>query len=490
MTTKPVRSIAVVAAILASAATAATAATAVPGLAPAAAHPGQAGPGLMRVIEQTSFVAPGGTFVLQAQVSSAPPDAQLRVEVHDRVTTRSGFVRSLDGEGLRRRLLRVGPQPLPSFSPTGDSTIRLSLPLGNGPGQVPATAEGVYPVMVDLLDGGTQLSRLMTHLVLLPGPTDEEFSSLAVAVTLPIGGAPSVGVDGSVEISSNTRNRIVAATQPLLTHADVPVTLVPTPETVEGLAASNDTVLAGLGQAAADRQVLSGPYVRLDLAAWLEEDLGGELDDQFARGANALSERLTRPDGRTWVADPGINSATVAWLRARGVDQVVVPEQNLTPLDDTDFPTTLTRPFAIEGAAGIRAVMADQGLAAHVDASGDPLLDAHRLLADLAVLYFDRPPLRRAAVVAIPDDWRPSAPFLDTLLGGLDSAPILSPVTLDELFEETPAAGEGGLDSDDEVLVRTLVPVEVSGLDSFADDLTAARADLAAYRAAVGPASP
>ena len=67
------------------------------------------GAGLLRLVDQTTVVAPGGEFVVRLQVSGAPVSARLAVTVHDAVTTRSGFARSIEGEGLRRRLRTIGP---------------------------------------------------------------------------------------------------------------------------------------------------------------------------------------------------------------------------------------------------------------------------------------------------------------------------------------------------------------------------------------------
>jgi len=88
------------------------------------------------------------------------------------------------------------------------------------------------------------------------------------------------------------------------------------------------------------------------------------------------------------------------------------------------------------------------------------VLAAHRLLADLAVLFFDLPGSARGVVVRPPDGWQPNEAFLDVVLGGLGSASILRPVTLDRFFDEV-----APLTSDDTTVVRSVrADVAVPGL--------------------------
>ena len=221
--------------------------------------------------------------------------------------------------------------------------VTIRLPLGTAANQVRAASGGAYPVVIELFDGdGGSLSRLITHLVRLPEATDEPNPPLLVALVAPSGGEPSRQPDDSVVVSSGIREGSVALASALLERPDVPLTLVPTPETVDGLAASPDpgdrSILASLEQAASGRQVLAAPYVRLDLPAWVDAGLDAELEAQFDRGASTVAELLARPDGRTWLASSGIDPPSASFLRRRGVDQLVVPEIALAPLDEDDFP--------------------------------------------------------------------------------------------------------------------------------------------------------
>src|SRR5205085_1884093 len=78
---------------------------------------------------------------------------------------------------------------------------------------------------------------------------------------------------------------------------------------------------------------------------------------------------------------------------------VALPEASLTPLQAR---LTLARPYLLDAHQGRRqqAVSIDPGLAAHFRNDGNQVLEAHRFLAVIAVLYLDRPGGLRRGVVA------------------------------------------------------------------------------------------
>src|SRR5207253_1934538 len=100
-----------------------------------------------------------------------------------------------------------------------------------------------------------------THLVYLPA--EHTGSKLGVSIVLPVHEAPALLPDG-------TRTRPDDAELSGLSLAidsarALPVSFVPTPETVTALVASNDpragTVLKSLREAGATQSLISGPYV-------------------------------------------------------------------------------------------------------------------------------------------------------------------------------------------------------------------------------------
>ena len=96
----------------------------------------------------------------------------------------------------------------------------------------------------------------------------------------------------------------------------------------------------------------------------------------------------------------------LTWLSEVGVDQLVVPEDQLGPLSGQAAQVTFTQRFEVLNSDGraMRAVTTDAALADRLTATEDPVLNAHLVLADLAVLYFDRPNVARGAVLAVPPE--------------------------------------------------------------------------------------
>ena len=118
---------------------------------------------------------------------------------------------------------------------------------------------------------------------------------------------------------------------------DVPVVLDPTPETLDALTASDTgrEALSSLRNSVGDRQLLAGPYVPVDMPALLGAQLGDEAGAQLTAGSDVVAQRLLaagqRPDPRTWVVRDPVDQESLADLRGRGFDRVVLPAANLSP---------------------------------------------------------------------------------------------------------------------------------------------------------------
>jgi hypothetical protein len=456
------------------------------------------------LVRQTPWVPPGGTFALRVRVDDAPDDAELRVALHDRVRTRSAFARSLEGTGLRARLTGSEAVPLEQIDVGDDGAREVRLATGTITGEQPivtlgADAEGVYPVVVDLLDGdGELLDRLVTHLIRLPDPDPDEHP-LGAVVVLPLHAPPSHTAPSEIDVAALAPLDITV--DALVAHPGVPLTLVPTPEALAAAVDADPAAAARLAEAVNGREVLAAPWIRLDPVAWDAGGLDAELADQHEAGSSALTTVLgAAPDERVAVVGPGSGVDGVAAAVASGARTVVVPADDLEPLDGDVFPVTLTRPFLVPTEAGdepgtVTAVVADAALANHPGATDDPVLDAHRLLADLAVLALDAPVSPRVAVAVLDDDTAADPAFLEALLTALaqppraGAAPLVRATTVTDAIDEVePAGAEGGADAEDR-LVRSFAEDlgEPVGVTALRDDLRTAAADVASYRSVFGP---
>lgn len=457
----------------------------------AAASPAHAGSlPQLRLIRQSAFVSPDGELDLTVRADGdIPADAEVAVTVYQRLRSRSLFNASLAGEP--GSTLSTSSTPIADIPRDANADLQLAVPISEQRvnGRLRLRTEGVYPVRIELRDSdGDPLDGFTTHLI-RTFPT-RDAPPLAVAVILPLDARPGLAPDGSTTLSTAARSRLQTLIAALDRHRSVALTVVPRPETIAALGDTNKpddlrlrTTLSG---ALAGRQLVAPPFVAVDAAAMIDGGLPSELTSQVRAGADVLAAALdpARPDSRTWIADGPLTPTALDGLHALGVDQFVLDERALTPLD---LSVTLTRPTEVSGAVttypSLGAV--DPGLQAHFSDTSDPVLGANHLLADLAQLFFDSPGLIRGVVVRPPDGWSPSGPFLDALLDGLVGNPTITPVTVDDYFRNVPrAAAAGGGE-----LVRSLVPSRPASLGDYPRNLYLTQLRLAGYASMVDSGS-
>ncbi|HEV3227087.1 MAG TPA: hypothetical protein VGZ52_09635, partial [Acidimicrobiales bacterium] len=353
---------------------------------------------ILQLVSQSSVVEPDSDLTLRLHVTGAPAGARIHVEVHSRVPTRSDFKAALAGRVTRAR---VGPAIEVPATPDASGIVVATVPTRDPQSLLPPDAdhvrigEGVYPVTVDLLSSSGTLDSLVTFLIRLP--VSRQFGPLGVAIVLPEGGTPALQPDGSSTLDSSVAQSVLGHASVLQAHSGIPLTVVPTGETVDALAKSSADELH---KAVAGRQLPVAPYVRLRPSEWLSAGLGTELDREFDQGTATVRDTLGPPDPSTYIADDRLTDDAARALVQRGVHSLIVPEDGVSKVDERLFNRTLTQPFDLNGVSGLRVAAADAALSAHAGETGDPVLDANHLLADLAVLYFDDPPDKRAAVVA------------------------------------------------------------------------------------------
>jgi Family of unknown function (DUF6049) len=415
--------------------------------------------GTLRMASQTSWVGLGQELDIRVNITTSAPatDVELAVSVYRQVGSRSEFLNTLK-DRLRGSPLTSTATPLSELEtdPAGAYLIRLPVQDPAQPidrNRIRLRDEGVYPVRVELREtaGGRSIDRFVSHLVYGAPPKDDGVP-LGFAWVLPISAPPSVRPDGTSPVADASSNRLAAMAQALEAHPDVPLTVLPTAETIEALNTSNREVdrstVQQLSRALANRQVVGGTYVPVQPGAFETGAGQTEFAAQLDRAGDTLARLLSvRPDPRTWVSDERLNVAALDRLRAQQVDRIVLPENAFEP---AGLPVTLAQPFELQAGSLRRpaAAAADLDLQTHFtrqpDEADDPVLRAHALLADLAVLYFDNPGRPRAVVAQSPRDWAPERTFLDTVLTGLKDGPIVKPITIDQLFTGTPPAPSSG----------------------------------------------
>jgi len=472
--------------------------------APVAAQPQNPGGAVLSLDSQTSWWTAGQPFSLTLTVEAEHPEQLVVVaSVHRAVGTRIEFTQAVSGRLPRRPLAEVPPAPwldLPG-DPGGGRTFSFVPEL---------SGEGVHPVRVELRPaaGGPALDSFVTFLLNTVAPTVG--TPLAVATILPLHAPPAVQPDGRTAIDDERAEALKTLARSLDDHPEVGLTLAATPDSVEALSVSpreqDQATLESFVRALRHRQLLGSPYVPTNLTAMLEAGLQGEAATQLATGIDVLRRIFgVNPTLTTRLVDERLSDGGLAHLQAQGVSRLVVPEGLLEPVVRN---TTLAETFELEPrvapAAGaddaqVRAAVADRGFASHFDEQNLPLA-AHTLLADLTVVYLDNPGSPRGVVVSPGRGWAPSGAFVDVLLAGLASSPVLEGVTLEKLFETVPVAvdetattsrGARGV-RDGRELVRRIAPApgNAAGAPLPGGEIRGVRRRLEAFASALQPGNP
>lgn len=468
---------------------------------------------LVTLVKQSPWVGPVGRFELSVQVIGAPDDAVLSFRLFEDTSSRGRihFIRTMRGEELGSMVHQPFNVPIANLPTEDNVSLTAGFDIDNA--RQPfigfrLTKEGVYPLSVTLqTSDGRELDRFFTSLVRLPGANLDDNPPLSLAVVAPIDAPVALRTDGTSTLDPQVATGLADIIDVLAKDPKVPLTIAPVPETVVALQqrdrSTGSNTVEKLTGAVAGRQVLASPYVRLDLGAWVNSSMDEELIQQFNAGSESLATLLnTRPDRRSWIVDKTVTPQAMAKLRELGVDQVVVPEDQLTKLDSNMFSVTLTRRFELDTPIPrTQAVMADGILRAHIVASDNQVLNANRLLADLAILYLDQPQLHRGAVLLLPENGATPKEFLSILLDALGSPtppgsnakPMVEGKTLDELFASTEPAGHfggrgpaDGVSRPEPTLVRGWTSNPPGTLGTYGAQLALAGKSLTSYQSMLG----
>jgi hypothetical protein len=461
----------------------------------------------VELIQQDAWTPIGGELRLRVQIPAAlaTPEATLNLVVSQPVTTRSAFDRALQDEGIGSVLDQV-VIPVSSL-PAGTTGARLVTvgiePSGaaRDPARLSLRRTGVYPLVVEVLDGEERSQGGFTTMVVAvaAGSTASAVDQpLGVAWTWPLSAGPSTLPDGSndpdVAGALRPSGRLGRQAVALTRAGDVPLTLAPGPETLEAWVAqgADDPAVARGAAAVQDAvgrdQIVGGTYVPIDLPSLLAAGLVSTVDAELARGDAGLTRLLgTRPDARTALASPA-DAASLARLRARGVDRVVVDGDDLAA-SNRDAPL---QPFSLEPApslipsAPISALASDTAIAAMLSGDDAPALRAQRVLAALAVIALEEPDAERVVTIVNPTDLDPELTLLDAVLTGLRGNPLLSPTTVDDAFSQVPPETA----SNGTPITRELVASSAPAPPVPALTYTATQRRLDAFRSLAGPTDP
>lgn len=448
------------------------------------------------VLEGQSPWAPrDGAFALRLRGENVPAGSTLGLTLHDRLQSRTAFDQSVSGGNLgsTRRLDRIPFDSLPTDA-AGAKVVLLTTPgLSGG---------GVYPLEVDVRGPDDQpLAGFVTHEVVADVTADGSLSvgrPLSVAWVWPLQAEPAFLPSGlpdpTVLAELETGGRLGRQVATLAATPGLPVTVAPSPETLDAwqsLAVRNPSVASGvtaLRAAASHSQVLAGPFVPLDRPSILSSGLAGVLPDEQSRGVLSL-EAFFGSQIDPSVALPGaLDSASLQLLENANVRRLVVQDSQLTPVTEKYTPA---HPYVVQAVAGDEAThatvaAADGGLESFLTGDDPPALRAAHLLAGLALVAGEQPSIARGVTLVNPERWDPDPAFVAAMTTGLQGNPLLAPRTVTELIDEVPVATEDG----DAPVLRQLAPYRAPAAPLTLAQYQKAQDDLAAVRNLVGPTDP
>jgi hypothetical protein len=463
----------------------------------------------LTLTKQDAWTPIGGDLRLEVRIPDAlaDPDASLNLVAYQPVAGRTAYERVLQNQGpgsvLDQVIIPVADLPAGA---DGARAVTVGVESGGAerdPFRLSLRRPGVYPLEVEILDGaersrGSFLTMVVAVAADITGAAVPIDTRLGVAWTWPLSAGPSTLPSGlpdpTVTRALRPSGRLGRQSVAITRAGDVPITLVPGPETLEAWVRQGATDpaiargAAAVEDAAGRDQVVTGTYVPTNLPSLLAAGLGSAVDAQLVRGDATLGRILaTRPDVRTALADP-VDASSLARLRAGGVDHVVVDAAALAP-SGRPIPT---RPFVLQPppslvpSGSVSAVAGDAAIEELLGVDGAPALRAQRVLAALSVIAFEDPRNPRAITVVNPPDLDPPVTLLDALLTGLRGNPLLAPMTVDEVFALVPAeTTANGATVTRQLAAYAPPPPPVSTLT-----YGAARLRLDAFRSLAGPADP
>ena len=409
---------------------------------------------------QSPWIAPGADFVMRFDTADVPPGTQVALTVHDALQSRTAFDASIGGGNLppTRARQTFAFDQLPTDPSTGQRV--LSYPT-SGFGD-----SGVFPFEVDLRSADDDsLSHFVTHVVVAPVGSDGALSvgqPLNVAWVWPLQTEPAY-VAGPVTINPETladlklSGRLGQQAIQLAANTDVPLTLAPSPETLDAWAALGAklpelaTGADALRTAALrNNQVLAGPFVPLDVPSLIRGGLGdvvttasGSGPSELTRGVATLEQFLgAHVDPSTALPGP-LDAAALGILQSASVRQFVVDGNALTPVSEKYTPAhpyKLQTPAGADDSSAVTVVATDDGLEQFLSGDQPPALRAAHLLAGLALVAGEQPSISRGVAIANPVDWNPDPTFISAVLTGLRGNPLLRPTTVEGLLQNVPVA--------------------------------------------------
>jgi hypothetical protein len=448
--------------------------------------------GPLRLVSQNTWLQKGDDVGVRFTVGDVADRKLLEVVVaiYPRVTTRSAFQENLAG------IVRGSPlgnglftSPLAELTPDTTGAYTVTIPVQDATnivrGQVRISREGVYPVRIEArTEDGTSIGRITTHVVAVP--TAIPSAELGVLTVLGIGQPVSVRPDGSIEpVSAATAQTVADISRTVIDHPNT-VLLDVVPAFLEAVSGSETIdgrdVTAGLALASTSAVLLQHSFVDLPANYLGDPAFGNEFTRHELAGRTTLEDILSTPTSLTRTVRNGLSAAAFTAYAGSGAQRFVVGESVVSRETSSLTPASPVQ-IAIGAEQTSPAVVADSAASKHLAPSADPVLAGQNLLAELAVIWLERPSAPRAITLLSDSATLPDPITLQTFLSGLVSSPTLKPISEEELF----ALGVETNDDESPVVLALSIP-ELPASDLA--DLLRTRSNITSYSLVIGESTP
>ncbi len=432
----------------------------------------------IQLLQQAPVLKEDGVFYVDLSVFlpvGVKPAFEVAGTLYQRTKSRQEFALTNLGTSLGSVLgvtstIELGTNLGGDLSKEREIPLRIQLTTGpvllTCPSCIALRTDGVYPLLIELRSTASEsvVDRLTTYVT---RATQPQADPLQVALIVPLKTSSARNANGEEQIPA-TRN-IIGIIEALVARKSTPVTIAPTPETLDTLArlaeqnSASNPLVNQIRDAALGREVLLSPYVALHSGLTNNPQLDRLIEGNQLFGLSTIN-RLLGGSNATGIGiynDRLVGSRALEQLRQQ---RLVVQESALEQPDaQAQNLPTLIDVAAIDKSDGVAvpAVVLDQDLEGHFvhkvsqrTAGADDVLRAQHLLADLAVLQGSPHAGPHGVAVMVPEST--SQATLAEVMAGLENNDLVRPITLSKLFSLPFASSGKG------ALVRTPIIKSVS----------------------------
>ncbi len=338
----------------------------------------EVGSGGIQITHQSPIAQAGGSLDFTLRLPGVVAnDDQIIVTVHEPVINETGFLQSVNGQGLggvlASRTIDVSDLDLDAW---GLAAIKFPL-TNNGDEAIRVARVGVYPITIEMRTASQELvGRVVTHLIRI-GDAPSQRLALALVAKIP-------HTTGHADSKENF-NTPSAWFDLLVRHFDIPVSVTFQPNRIDH--SVDETTAEKFHTTKTQHELVRGSFIPIDEAALMDAGLSGEVSTLLKIGSEKLRTLGTLAPPTLWVGHGMADTAQVDRRWQRGIREVIVEPSSLFPL-----PATAPRgPVEILGVdSNVRALVVD-----HLSSRKEydtAASEAHRVLTHLAVIAFTQQP--------------------------------------------------------------------------------------------------